>query len=293
MISIVIISKDEASLDDTLTAVTAQAQALEESAEVVVVDASDGRLDYIRLRHQAQVRWVQFDQRPGIAVSIPHQRNVGVREAKGEIIVFTDSGCLPQPEWLARLVRPVLQDEYMAAGITISPPGSTGESVADRRMVQGTLANRYIKECSTINLAFRREVFDTVRGFDERFAYGSDIDFSWRVTGAGYRIRGVPDAIAIHDAGTLRRQLRRSYVYGKARVRLYQKHRARLRHVLRNDFPVVAYPVFLLGLPLTLVFPFYPALLLIPAWRNRSDGVVGVLKNLVFGAGVLAGLADR
>ena len=53
---------------------------------------------------------------------------------------------------------------------------------------------------------------------------------------------------------------------------------------------VVAYPVFLLGLPLTLVFPFYPALLLIPAWRNRSDGAVGVLKNLIFGAGVLAEL---
>jgi len=187
----------------------------------------------------------------------------------------------------------VLQDEHMAAGITISPPGSTGESIADRMMVEGTLANRYIKECSTINLAFRREVFDTVGGFDERFAYGSDIDFSWRVTGVGYRIRGVPDAIAIHDAGTLRRQLRRSYVYGKARVRLYRKHRARLRHVLRNDFAVVAYPVFLLGLPLTLFFPFYPALLLIPAWRNRADGVVGVLKNLVFGAGVLAGLAEQ
>jgi cellulose synthase/poly-beta-1,6-N-acetylglucosamine synthase-like glycosyltransferase len=290
MISIVIISKDEASLDGTLTAVTAQAQALEESAEIVVVDASDGRLDYIRVRHQAQARWVQFDQPPGVTVSIPHQRNAGVRAAEGEIIVFTDAGCRPEQEWLAQLVRPLLQDEHIATGITLSPPGSTGESVADRMMVQGTLATRYIKDCSTINLAFRREVFDTVGGFDEGFAYGSDIDFSWRVTDADYRIRGVPDAITRHDAGTLRRQLRRSYVYGKARVRLYRKHRARLRHLLRNDFAVVAYPVFLLGLPLTLISPFYPALLLIPAWRNRSDGAVGVLKNLTFGAGVLAEL---
>src|SRR5215469_1983992 len=228
MISIVIISKDEASLDSTLTAVTAQAQELGKPAEVVVVDASDGRLDYIRLRHQAHVRWVQFDQPPGVTVSIPHQRNAGVRAAEGEIIVFLDAGCRPSPEWLAQLVRPVLQDEHLAAGITVSPPGSKGERVADRLMVKGTLTNRYIKECSTINLAFRREVFDTVGGFDEGFAYGSDIDFSWRVTDAGFRIRGVPGAVARHDAGTLRRQLRRSYVYGKARVRLYRKHRARL-----------------------------------------------------------------
>jgi len=294
MISIVIISKDEASLDDTLTAVTAQAQALEEPAEVVVVDASDGRLDYIRLRHQAQARWVQFDQPQGTSISIPHQRNAGVRAAKGEIIVFTDAGCRPEPEWLAQLVRPLRQDEHIAAGITISPPGNTGDSVADRLMVEGTLANRYLKgAASTINLAFRREVYDTVGGFDEGFAYGSDTDFSWRVTDVGYRIRGVPDAITMHDTGTPRRQLRRSYLYGKARVRLYRKHRARLRHILRNDPVVVVYPVFLLGLPLTFVYPFYPALLLIPAWRNRSDGAVGVLKNLTFGAGVLAELVDR
>jgi cellulose synthase/poly-beta-1,6-N-acetylglucosamine synthase-like glycosyltransferase len=290
VISIVIISKDEASLDGTLTDVACQAEELEESAEIIVVDASDGRLDHIRLRHQAEVRWVQFDQPSGVKVSIPHQRNAGVRAAEGEIIVFTDAGCRPEPEWLAQLVAPLLQDEHVATGMGLSPPGSTGERVADRMTVQGTLATRYINQCSTITLAFRREVFDTVGGFDEGFAYGSDIDFSWRLTDAGYRIRGVPDAITRHDAGTLRRQLRRSYVYGKARVRLYRKHRARLRHVLRNDFAVVAYPVFLLGLPLTLIFPFYPALLLIPAWRNRSDGAVGVLKHLSFGAGVLAEL---
>ena len=154
--------------------------------------------------------------------------------------------------------------------------------------------SRYLTECSTINLAFRREVFDAIGGFDEGFAYGSDVDFSWRLTDAGYRIRSVPDAVVRHDWGRWRRQLRRSYVYGKARVRLYRKHRARLRHVLRNDPMVVAYPVFLLGLPLTLIFPFYPALLLIPAWRNRSDGAVRVIvDHLVYGAGVLAELVAR
>ena len=52
---------------------------------------------------------------------------------------------------------------------------------------------RYLNECPTINLAFRREAFDAVGGFDEAFAYGSDVDFSWRLIDAGYRIRSVPD----------------------------------------------------------------------------------------------------
>jgi hypothetical protein len=83
-------------------------------------------------------------------------------------------------------------------------------------------------------------------------------------------------------------------VYGKARARLYRKHRARRRSILRSDPIAVVYPLFLLGLPLTLIFPCYPLLLLIPAWRNRSEGVIRVLvDHLWFGAGVLAELAGR
>jgi hypothetical protein len=83
-------------------------------------------------------------------------------------------------------------------------------------------------------------------------------------------------------------------LYGKARARLYRKHRARRRNILRSDPIAVVYPLFLLGLPLTLIFPWYPLLLLIPAWRNRSDRVIRVLvDHLWFGAGVLAELARR
>lgn len=77
-------------------------------------------------------------------------------------------------------------------------------------------------------------------------------------------------------------------------MRLYEKHRKRWRHVLRDDPMIVVYPVFLLSLPLTVVFPFYPAVLLIPAWRNRSDGAVRVLvDHLMYGIGVLAEMIIR
>jgi len=290
MISIVIISKDEASLDETLTDVTAQGQALGEPCQVLVVDASDGRLDYIRDRHA--VTWLQFRRPPGAGTTIPHQRNAGVRAAEGDIIVFTDAGCTPDAEWLKRLVHPLREEgEHVTAGYTLAAADRPGlyDLAPDE-----VAARRYLHECPTINLAFTRAAFDAVGGFDEGFAYGSDIDFRWRLTDAGYRIRSVPDAVVRHDWGTWSRQVRRSYRYGKARARLYRKHRSRLRRVLRTDPMVVVYPVFLLGLPLTLVFPPYPLLLLIPAWRNRAHGSVRVLTDhLTFGLGVLAELAGR
>ena len=79
----------------------------------------------------------------------------------------------------------------------------------------------------------------------------------------------------------------------------------RLRRVLRDDPVVVVYPIFILGLPValflvylasssTLLFLVYPALLLIPAWRNRSNGVIRVLfDHLTYGLGVLAELVTR
>jgi glycosyltransferase involved in cell wall biosynthesis len=290
MISVVIISKDEASLNQTVIDVTRQAQSFTEPSEVVVVDASEGRLDHIRRRHDGIIRWVPFQQPPGVAVSIPHQRNIGVRASVGDIIVFTDAGCQPGPEWLARLVAPLYEDEYVAAGLITGTSQSRGLYDQARR----TPPPRYVQESGTGNLAFRKEAFDTVGGFDEKFAFGSDIDFTWRLVDAGYRIRYVPDAVIRHDFGTWRRQLRRSYVYGRARARLYAKHRARLRHVLRDDPIVVVYPAFLLGLPITIVFPLYPALLLIPAWRNRAQGAVKVLiDHIIFGFGVLTEVVLR
>jgi glycosyltransferase involved in cell wall biosynthesis len=291
MISVVIISKDETGLDETLADIIHQAGSLDEPAEIVIVDASGGRLDHIRTRYEADIQWLQFKQPPGVSVSIPQQRNAGVREAHGDVIVFTDAGCRPENGWLARLVTPLRQQENVTAGLTLATPGSS--DLYDRSARQA-LTMPYLNECATINIGFRRSVFDTVGGFDERFAYGSDVDFTWRICDAGYRIRSVPDAVVRHDWGGWRRQLRRSYVYGQARGRLYRKHRSRRRQVLRNDPVMIVYPVFLLGLPLTLIFPLYPALLLVPAWHNRADGAVRVVANhLSYGAGVLAELAVR
>jgi glycosyltransferase involved in cell wall biosynthesis len=293
VISVVIISKDEPSLDETLTAVAEQLAASAEYGEIVVIDASEGRLDDIRRKHADTVRWVDFQRPVGVRVSIPHQRNAGVREAKGDIIVFTDAGCLPRPGWLDRLVAPLLAGESVTAGKSVGSAGQTLYELPPDQGGEGGEAT-YLREAPTLNFAFQRATFDAVGDFDESFAYGSDVDFGWRLNDMGYRIRRVPDAIIQHDYGTPKRQRRRSYMYGKARCRLYLKHKDHRRYVLRDDPIAVIYPLFLLGLPLALVFPPYLLLLLVPAWRNRELGMMKVVvDHLWFGAGVLAVLAGR
>jgi GT2 family glycosyltransferase len=147
-----------------------------------------------------------------------------------------------------------------------------------------------VSAAATINLAFRREAFDAVNGFDESFGAGEDIDFTWRLNDVGYRLRWVPDAVVEHEWGDTHRQMRRSFSYGAAWARLLRKHPRRFGGVLR-DYPVaVIYPVFILGLPLTVKYRSYPLLLLVPLWRARREEapLLVLLDHLVQGAGVLA-----
>lgn len=287
-VSFILVSKDEPLLEQTLSAVCAQSEALDVDAEVIVVDASSGRLDHVRAAHP-QAAWIDFAPPPGVRVSIPHQRNAGMREARGEIAVFTDSGCLPEPGWAPTLLAPILSgDEDVTAGRTI------GRGGVDLYDAQGANGRSYLSECPTINLAFRRRAFDEVKGFDETFEYGSDVDFSWRLLDAGFRLRSVPDAIVTADWGSPRRQLKRAWAYGRARARLYSKHRARLRTGWREDPVPFAYALFLLSLPLTRRFKLLPGLVLIPALRNRRTGsALTVLDHLLQGAGFLRELVRR
>lgn len=287
LISIVIVSKDEPQLDRTIRAVANHAAPLSLNWELIVVDASSRRLDHVRAANPF-VRWIDHEPASATRASIPAQRNAGVREARGEVIVFTDSGCEPEPGWLSNLLYPIqAEGEDVSAGRTLG----RGLDLYD---ADGASPDKYLAECPTINMAFRRRVFEAVGGFDESFAYGSDIDFTWRLVDAGVRLRSAPEAVLTTDWGTRRRQLRRAWLYGRARARLYRKHHGRLRTGWRSDPTPFAYAAFLVGLPLTVVFPPYPLLLLVPALRNRRTGAFfTVADHLVFGAGFLRELAHR
>jgi GT2 family glycosyltransferase len=143
-------------------------------------------------------------------------------------------------------------------------------------------------------MAIHRAAFDRVGIFDERFSYGSDVDFCWRAADAGVPILMVTGADMWADWGSARRQMRRAWQYGDARARLYAKHRSRLAEMPRHDPMLVAYPLFLLGLPLALRFRSYLLLLAIPIWRNRGDRpLLTLVDHVVYGAGALAHVVRR
>jgi cellulose synthase/poly-beta-1,6-N-acetylglucosamine synthase-like glycosyltransferase len=282
-VSIVVVNKDERLLGETLDAMKPFVG--RQVCEVLVVDASNFALDDIRLANE-WARWIDYAQPSGVRTTIAHQRNIGVRDAIGDVIVFTDSGCLPEDGWLENLLAPILEGRE---SVTCGPARGIGRSIYSGDRWSGNIDHEYATMAPTINLAFRREAFEAVGGFDESFGSGEDVDFTWRLIDHGYRLRWVRDAVVTHDWGTTARQLRRAYFYGHGACRLLRKHPHRIVAATKENSVPVLYGLFLAGLPLTLKWRWYPLLLLWPIWRQRDEELhwLVLLDHLAQGAGVL------
>lgn len=284
--SIVIIVKKDRGIDQTLSELDQLDIPNGITLETIVVDASHGTLDDIKLRHP-NVVWIDFKpSNPNKKYTIPEQRNVGINKAGGDIIVFIDANCIPKRTWLKELLLPILDEkEYVTAGRVKSHATETIHDMTAQR----NMNKKYLDECPTINMAFKKEILNNTGYFDESFDYGSDVDFTWRAVEKGYRIRYCPEALITHDWGSKREDLKRTYLYGQARMRLYKKHMNHWRRLFSKDPVLLVYPTYILLLPITFAFPLYPISILLLVLKNRKEqNPMGIVfKHLIYGLGAL------
>ncbi|MBN3876236.1 MULTISPECIES: glycosyltransferase [unclassified Nostoc] len=131
-------------------------------------------------------------------------RNTGIRSATGEIIVFTDADCCPQPQWLDTLIQPFVNPEVViVAGEILALPGTTLlEQHADRQETlsqKHTLNHSFRPYGQTANLAIRHIAFEKVGLFRPYLTTGGDADICWRILGENIgRLEFAPNAIVQH-----------------------------------------------------------------------------------------------
>lgn len=285
MISIIIIVKNDVAVENTIVHLLKANKS--EKTEIIVIDASQGKLNFIKKKYP-QVKWINFISKSFKKITIPDQRNVGIANAIGDIIVFIDANCIPTANWLKTLTKPIIEDkENIVAGLAKS---SNKKTIHDTTH-EFNKSKKYLNECPTINLAVKKDVFKKVGLFDVKFNYGSDVDFSWRAIDEGYKIYYEDKAIVYHDWGSTKDELRRSYYYGAARATLYKKHKKMLIRIFQRDIVAVTYSLFILFLPITFFWKYYPLLLLIPFLRNiKKKPLHTLIDHLVFGFGFLYNL---
>lgn len=128
-------------------------------------------------------------------------RNCGLRAATGEIVAFTDADCTVDPAWLRALV-PALADPGVGAvggRILSRRPCNVieafGERIHDHARAIHEARPPYV---ITMNWASRRAVLEALGGFNAALPRSSDVDGSYRLLAAGYRLAYAPRAVVYH-----------------------------------------------------------------------------------------------
>lgn len=129
-------------------------------------------------------------------------RNAGAGVADGNLLIFTDADCRPQPGWLDSHLD--VDDEPLSlfAGPVIVEPGETPNDWAVFDTVRGMRQEVFVRHgyAVTANLAVPRRIFDQMGGFDETRLSGGDAEFCRRAGRAGFRTVLVSDAVVFHPA---------------------------------------------------------------------------------------------
>ncbi len=260
--------------------------------EVLVVDdgSVDGTEQLVReLQARVPIVLRYFRQeKKGLSAA----KNVGIRESRGEILVFTDDDCLLEKEWLALLVKPFDSPGVGVVGGPDRIPEASGPlatcidySVTSFIGTGGVreggamrLAKYYPRGCNT---AMLKSVVEKVGGFDENFRAGEDIELVYRVKRAGYSIAYASEAFVWHKRrASFRTFLRQIFSRGYWRAELGRRHREllELSYLLPSLMIVGFVSLFLVSFvfPLALIGLIYLAGIYLLALF--TGGILGAIR---------------
>lgn len=159
---------------DTLTACLHGLQAQDftpDDYEVIVVD--DGSTDNsASVAASFNVRLIEQTNQ-----GAPAARNTGLKNARGDWVVFTDADCIPSRSWLSSLVNAAEADTgsaaFGAAGRTVGY-NSTHAAARFVDLMGGLDAERHLSHpafpfAPTCNVMYRRSLLEQIGGFDPRY----------------------------------------------------------------------------------------------------------------------------
>ena len=198
MISVVIPAYNAATTLPVCLNALAKQEAPGRPWEIIVVD--DGSQDNTaEIAQSYDVQLIRHKRKSGAGAA----RNSGIRQAKGDIVCFTDADCAPTPNWLKQMSRPFADTAVTGCkGIY-----ATRQTAWIARFVQIEYEDKYdllrqqthIDFIDTYSAAYRRQALLDCGGFDERIHYVEDQELSFRLAAQGNLMVFQPEAVVYHQ----------------------------------------------------------------------------------------------
>ncbi|MEI6639125.1 MAG: glycosyltransferase family 2 protein [Chlorobium sp.] len=232
------------------------------SMGIIVVDngGTEAGLVFLVKRYRC-ARLLRLPQNRGYAGGC----NEGLKHSTADYVVFMNDDTEHDPLWLEQLVRAALEDERIAAlqpKILSLKPYHRGKKVFDYAGAAGGMIDRLgypwclgrtfsaieqdsgqyddgqdIFWASGVAMFVKRAIAVELGGFDEDFFMQmEEIDLSWRMKLAGYRVCSVPSSIVLHEGG--------ASLSAGTPDKIFFNHRNNMTMLLKNRSMVALWWVF-------------------------------------------------
>jgi glycosyltransferase involved in cell wall biosynthesis len=195
-------------------------QTIKAPYEIIVV----GQDRYARIPNDANVRFIRTSDPVPPSVA----RNRGVKESRGEILLFIDADCIADHDLLQQHFNANRVGEARLIGGSVSFPGENYWTLCDNvatfheylsHLPQG---QRII--LPTLNLSLPRSLWNRLDGFDTSFPFasGEDADFSYRARNANATLVFLPKAIVYHHPvrASIKALLEHAYRFGMYSIKI-------------------------------------------------------------------------
>lgn len=172
--------------------------------------------DFLDKKNNFQFKYFFYDKKSGSYAA----RNFGVEKSKNEILVFTDSDCIPESNWLYNITKNI-QDGTIISGkidLLIEDNNNMWE-IFDKYAHLNNDKYAIKNKVATANMAVLKTDFLKVGYFSEIYS-GGDHEWSLRANKAGLRIKYYDDITVRHPTRKsfeeiLKKNLRIAYGRGK------------------------------------------------------------------------------
>lgn len=181
--------------------------ACKEAEEIIIVDDASTDNSVMLIKNKfPQIRLITKDINEGYSSAV----NLGVKEAKGDIVVLLNTDVIPDKGFLSPLVSHFDDDRVFAVGCE-DKSEENGVTVLRGRGQAAWKKGFFIHSRGEVDKtdtawvsggsgAFRKSIWDKLGGMDPLFNpfYWEDIDLSYRALKSGYKLVFEPKSRVIH-----------------------------------------------------------------------------------------------
>jgi cellulose synthase/poly-beta-1,6-N-acetylglucosamine synthase-like glycosyltransferase len=300
----------EATIGPCVHALAAQIQPCD---EIIVVD--DGSSDRTAAQASAAgARVIRLETNRGPAAA----RNAGVHRAHGDLVVFTDADCEAAPDFVAKLVAPMVDERIC---------GAKGAYLTRQRSIVATFvqceyeqryrhaaAHEWLDFVDTSACCFRRKEILQAGGFDTELRVCEDQELSFRLSKAGVRIVFTPEARTYHHhCERPVDYVRKKFRIARWKVQVLRRHPDKALHDSHTPQTLklqigLAYALALVAagsprwswrpaatvlcLYLAVAAPFLMRIAARGQWVWTLAPALLLVRDLALGAGLLTGVGD-